>query len=44
MDSRNGGPLTEKIKNVELESFGLLNGRLGISELPAFGGTASIAL
>ncbi len=43
MDSRNGGPLTEKIKNVELEAFGLLNGRLGVSDVPAFGGTASIA-
>jgi iron complex outermembrane receptor protein len=43
MDSRNGGPLTAKVKNVELESFGLLNGRLGLSAIPAFGGTASVA-
>lgn len=44
MDERNGGPLTEKVPNVELEAFSLLNARIGVSDIALFGGNASVAL
>lgn len=44
MDGRNGGPLAEKVPNVKLEPFGLLNARIGISELQVLSGAATLAL
>lgn len=44
MDERNGGPLTEKVPNVQLEAFSLLNARVSVSDIALFGGNASVAV